>query len=207
MLEWWPRARSNRRWRGAQCQALFDQWVEQHLDELYRFAYRACGDALTAEDLVQETFYEAWKHRRPLREVREPRAWLYVILRRRYARLQRQQRRGPRLVPLDGASASVEGEGSDRLANADALQPALDAMSDTFKLPLLMVFVQGMSCAQAAEQLDVPLGTILSRVHRAKKQLRQEIRRQESGPGKDAGSESEPGSADQMPRLRIGDAG
>jgi len=185
--------------------ALFDVWVEKHATELYRFAHRLCGDIAAAEDLVQETFYEAWKHRGPLRSIREPRAWLFLILRRRYGKLRRLEQRRPWIVSLGAIQAETEAPPprSDRIEAADSLQSALDDMSDLFKLPLLMVFVQGMTCAQAAEQLDVPLGTVLSRIHRAKKQMREALRRDEEGEGNRDARESGPG---EQPRLRIGGA-
>ncbi len=187
--------------------AIFDGWVAAHAPELYRFAYRLCGDAAAAEDLVQETYYEAWKHRAPLRGIREPRAWLFRILRRRYGKLRRLEQRRPWIVSLAAIRGQTQDAGrpGDRLEASDSLQSALDEMSDLFKLPLLMVFVQGMTCAQAAEQLDVPLGTVLSRIHRAKKQLRESIRRDEQEwPGHSA--DSRESGEDEPPRLRIGGA-
>jgi len=163
--------------------ACFDAWVDAHASELYRFAYRLCGEAAAAEDLVQESFYEAWKHPRPLRTVREPQAWLFLILRRRYFRLRRtaQRRpwhmtRAPEDIPSAGAAPPEE-----RFERTDSLQRALDGMSDLYKLPLLMVFAQGMSCARAADELDLPLGTVLSRIHRAKNHLRDAIIAQDEG--------------------------
>jgi len=193
--------------RGDRDSALFDDWVDGHAVELYRFAHRLCGDIAAAEDLVQETFYEAWKHREPLRSIHDPRAWLFLILRRRYGKLRRLEQRRPWIVSLGAIRAEAEASTprSDRTEAADALQSALDGMSDLFKLPLLMVFVQGLTCTQAAEQLDVPLGTVLSRIHRAKRQLRDALRREEEGEGsqpRDA-RESGPGGP---PRLRIGGA-
>ncbi|MCI0434598.1 MAG: hypothetical protein L0271_13305, partial [Gemmatimonadetes bacterium] len=103
------------------------------------------------------------------------------------------------------ASAQADQPG-DRVEAADSLQTALDDMSDLFKLPLLMVFVQGMTCAQAAEQLDVPLGTVLSRIHRAKQQLREAIRQQdERQPGAPRDG-SDVRATEGTPRLRIGGA-
>jgi len=187
--------------------ALFDRWVDGHAPELYRFAYRLCGERATAEDLVQEAFYDVWRQRESLKAVREPRAWLFLILRRRYLRLRRMEQRRPWLVSLaaDRVPSAQTPRPDERIETADSLQSALDGMSDLFKLPLLMVFAQGMTCAQAAEQLDVPLGTVLSRIHRGKKQLREAIGRQDrvlasEQRGPDAGTRGE------LPRLRIGGA-
>ncbi|MEX2219731.1 MAG: sigma-70 family RNA polymerase sigma factor [Phycisphaerales bacterium] len=188
--------------------AIFDRWAEEQASDLYRFAYRLCGESAGAEDLVQETFYEVWKHRGPLRGIREPRAWLFLILRRRYARLRRFVQRRPWFVSLGSAEAeSVEtAQRVSRIEAADSLQAALDGMSDLFKMPLLMVIVQGLTCAQAAEALDLPLGTVLSRLHRAKQHLRDVIRRQESVRASEPRAEPGGSAADDQPRLRIGGA-
>lgn len=186
--------------------ALLDAWARAHAEELYRFAYRACGSNDTAEDLVQETFHEAWKHHGPLVEIREPRAWLFLILRRRYARLRRSEQRRPWFVVFEaaglgaaGCARGPTGEGAD---TTDELQHTLDGMDDRLKMPLLMVFMQGMTCAQAAEQLDIPLGTVLSRINRAKKQVR-EVMRDRASAGE---PDTSPGIVDGRPCLRIGGA-
>lgn len=184
--------------------ALFDRWVVDHAPELYRLAYRLCGECAAAEDLVQETFYEVWNQSSPLQSIREPRAWLLVILRRRYSRLRRQGQRRPWVVSLAAAQSaeSEAGPRPDRAETVDSLQAALDDMSDLFKWPLLMVFMHGMTCARAAEQLDLPLGTVLSRIHRAKRQLRESIGLREEVPT----VVSPTRATDDVPRLRIGGA-
>lgn len=184
----------------------FDRWVGDYAPELYRFAFRLCGESAVAEDLVQEAFYEAWKHRGPLRSIREPRAWLFVILRRRYGKWRRSEQRWMRIVSLDAvrSCAATSEPDTDHTEKADTLQSALDGMSDLLKLPLLMVFVQGMTCVQAAEQLDVPLGTVLSRIYRAKRHLRDRIDRQDNGIECKAAGGSEASGTGGQPRLRIG---
>jgi RNA polymerase sigma-70 factor (ECF subfamily) len=67
----------------------------------------------------------------------------------------------------------------DSIAGRDRLQKALDKLDDRFKEPFLMVFLEGLSCAEAAEVLGVPLGTVLSRLHRARNQLRRCLDSQE----------------------------
>jgi len=159
---------------GPKKRAMYGRWVHEHATELYRFAYRACGDRDVAEDLVQETFYEAWKSIGRLRHDDRARAWLYQILRHRYARWRRAEGRG---VPrqLDAAMlASMPGpSGMEGHMERDALQYGLDHLSDRLKAPLLMVFMEGVTCQEAADRLDLPLGTVLSRIHRAKRRLRE----------------------------------
>ena len=185
---------------------IFDRWVDEHGSDLYRLAYRLCGDKGAGEDLVQETFFEAWKYRKPLRCIREPRAWLFLILRRRYMRLRRFEQRRPWLVSLasDQESVALQDPRLEQLEGTTTLQSALDAMSDLYKLPLLMVFIQGLTCAQTADLLDIPLGTVLSRIHRAKQHLRDSMQseeRRQSSSSQGAGTHE---TSSISPSLRIG---
>jgi len=141
---------------------VYETWVRDHAADLYRMAYRLCGEAETAEDLVQEMFYHAWKDMARLRETAKARAWLYQILRHRYAHWVRSRTRR-----LPTASSD---QGAERIDPNP--QRVLDELDDTLKAPLLMVFLEGMTCQEAAEVLDIPLGTVLSRIHRARQRLR-----------------------------------
>jgi RNA polymerase sigma-70 factor (ECF subfamily) len=153
---------------------LFEGLVARHAAELYRFAYRLVGEAAAAEDLVQETFHQAWKGLAGLRDPAKGRAWLYTVLRRRWKRTLRSgtaarpegAREDAALIasPLDGPELVVE--------RREWLQHALDALDPTFRETFVLVFVAGLSCREAAGALDVPLGTVLSRLHRARQSLR-----------------------------------
>jgi len=162
-----PRTRARQR-------KLYEAWVRDHADELYRMAFRLCGDVETAEDLVQETFYHVWKDMAGLREPAKARAWLYQILRHRYAHWVRGRTRRIPAASSDRGAERLDAGPSPltRLTHQEQLQRALDELDETLKMPLLMVFLEGMTCRQAAEVLDIPLGTVLSRIHRARRRLR-----------------------------------
>ncbi len=181
----------------------YEEWVESHSAELFVFASRMCGSRDTAEELVQETFFQAWKGRAKLRHHDRVRAWLYQILRHRYAHWIRSEHR--RQAGSPGQSPEASGEAPpdrpmDRLADREALQKALDTLDDRLKVPLLMVHLEGLTCEQAAQQLDAPLGTVLSRIHRAKRHLRARLRQSD---GHDQGVDrSSPEGG--HPRLKLG---
>lgn len=164
---WNHRTRAKRR-------KLYEAWVRDHAADLYRMAYRLCGEAETAEDLVQETFYHAWKDIAGLRETAKARAWLYQILRHRYAHWVRSRTRRLPTASSDQSAERIDPNSSSltRLSHQEQLQRVLDDLDDTLKVPLLMVFLEGMTCQEAAEVLDIPLGTVLSRIHRARQRLR-----------------------------------
>ncbi len=156
----------------------YEQLVHDHARDLYRFAYRLCGRADWAEDLVQETFTEAWKSIASLRDVARGKAWLFRILRHRYSHAIRDQSRRIRpTANLEDSQATAAGRDVlDLLADRELLDQALDSLSDAFKQPFLLVFGQDLTCQEAAEVLDIPLGTVLSRIHRARVILRQRLR-------------------------------
>lgn len=179
----------------------YESWVLQWADELYRLAYRLCGSSDTADDLVQETFYHAWRSIDSLRDETRARAWLFQILRYRYAHWVRTDTRRPRIVaPLDDAIPAADNRPTalDRLERQETVQLALEALDERYRLPLMMVFMEGLTCQEAADEIGVPLGTVLSRIHRARKHLRQRLKTAEEGV---AVSRNESPS----PQLRLGD--
>ena len=180
----------------------YEQWVERHGEELYRFAYRLCGQKEQAEDLVQETFYHAWQSMGSLREEHRARAWLFRILRHRYSHQVRTASRRPRAnTPLESAperSDPAPQPPVEVMAREESLQLALDGLEDRYRVPLLMVFMEGLTCREAAEQLEIPLGTVLSRIHRGRRVMRQVLEKQE------AEAETPPSvHTQQQPRLRL----
>ena len=151
---------------------LYERAVQQHGAELLHYATRLCGRRDGAEDLVQETFCHAWRSIHTLRDDSRLRAWLFQILRRRHFRTM-QKKRFPQTVPLEHA-ADVAAPLSELspLADRESLQAGLDQLEARFKQPFLMLYLEGMSCESAARELKIPLGTLLSRVFRAKQSLR-----------------------------------
>lgn len=159
---------------------LYEQLVRQYGGDVYRFAYRLSGDKDLADDLTQEAFCEAWRSLGDLRNPERGKSWLMQILRHRFLHTVRDSGRRVQARPdmealnqLDtGDVASVLA----RLADQELLQHALDLLEDRFKEPFLLVFLEGFHCREVAELLDLPLGTVLSRIHRARIQMRASIR-------------------------------
>ncbi len=152
-------------------QAEFNRLVADHGPAMYRLAYRLLGDRHEAEDIVQETYRSAWKSRRLFRSGRGERAWLAAILRRRVA--DRWRRRAPALqlsIPPQLEPARTH----DPLRNeyTDEVQRALDRLPEELRETLLLVVVGELTHQEAADLLGVPLGTVLSRVSRARTRLR-----------------------------------
>jgi RNA polymerase sigma-70 factor (ECF subfamily) len=153
--------------------AEFDRLVAEHGPALYRMAYRMLGDQHEAEDIVQDTYRSAWKSRTLFQPGRGERAWLASILRRRV--VDRWRRRKPTTFLADDAYAELGRAGEDPLRDqyTDDVQKALARLPDELRETLLLVVVAELTHQEAAHVLAVPLGTVLSRVSRARKRLRE----------------------------------
>jgi RNA polymerase sigma-70 factor (ECF subfamily) len=151
----------------------FDRLVEEHAPALYRTAYRLTGDAHEAEDVVQEAFRSAWKSRQSFDNGLGERAWLAAILRRRVVDRWRRVHRRP--VPIGDSPLEIPVDGADPLADeyTDEMQAALALLPSELRETLLLVVVSELTHQETADLLEVPLGTVLSRVSRARKRLRE----------------------------------
>ena len=152
--------------------AEFNRLVAEHGPTLYRMAYRMVGDRHEAEDIVQETFRSAWKSRRLFEPGRGDRAWLASILRRRAAD---HWRRRPLPVFASDTQPEIGIEGDDPLRDGytDEMQRALGRLPNELRESLLLVVVGELTHQETADLLGVPLGTVLSRVSRARRRLRE----------------------------------
>jgi RNA polymerase sigma-70 factor (ECF subfamily) len=151
--------------------------VDRFYAELYRYALRLSGSASEAEDLVQEAFLTAQAKGGQIRDVGEARAWLYTVLRNVYL----QQVRSPgrqRARSLDQVPEPWSA-GDPRDLNLDfdgeALQRALQDLCEEYRTPLVLYYFGHLSYREIAAQLQVPLGTVMSRLARAKGWLRDRL--------------------------------
>jgi RNA polymerase sigma-70 factor (ECF subfamily) len=151
----------------------FNRLVTDHGPAMYRMAYRSVGDSHEAEDLVQDTYRSAWKSRQSFRPGGSERAWLASILRRRVVDHWRRPR-PPLALPGDPSlETGVEADDPLRDEFTDEVQHALSLLPDELRETLLLVVVAELTHQEAADLMEVPLGTVLSRVSRARKRLRE----------------------------------
>lgn len=152
-----------------------ERLVADHYHSLYRYAYRLTGNAVDAEDLTQESFCKAQEKWSQLREPERAKAWLFSILRNAYLHRARAEK-NHRLVSLDDV-----GEVADQAAESlpliepSKLQEALDVLPEVFRTPLILYYFEEFSYRDIAEQMDLPLGTVMSRLARAKNFLRSRL--------------------------------
>ena len=148
------------------------QLIDTHYQALYRYAYRLSGSAADAEDLTQDAFGKALARLPQLREPEKAKSWLYQILRNAYLHRVRDEKRH-RAVPLDSAAELAQPPGDDDPDIEPArLQQALDELDETFRTPIILYYFEDFSYRDIAEQMDLPIGTVMSRLARAKSHLR-----------------------------------
>jgi RNA polymerase sigma-70 factor (ECF subfamily) len=155
--------------------ANLSQWVAEHGPVLYRYAYRLTGSTADAEDLTQQTFLLGYRKLTQLRDPAGARPWLMAILRREYLRSAMKSATERRLVvPLN--VDTLPAELVDRWeVDEEALQNAINGLADVYKLVVLSFYFEDLSYREIAEQLDLPVGTVMSRLSRAKAQLRSRL--------------------------------
>lgn len=146
--------------------------VEDHYAALFRYAYRLSGQSSDAEDLTQETFVKAQAHLGQLRSPDRARPWLFSILRNAYLHRTRAERQVA-MVPLDGVGDLAEPL-PDPLPEIDPeqLQQALRELPEVYRTPVILYYFEGFGYRDIAEQMELPIGTVMSRLARAKAHLR-----------------------------------
>jgi RNA polymerase sigma-70 factor (ECF subfamily) len=154
-------------------QAEFEVVAMPHSASLLRAARRLALDHALAEDLVQETLMLAWRSFDTFRAGTNIRAWLFKILFNAFYAQGRKLRSRPTLVPMP-EGLTVESAGSVSL-EAVAVANALETLSEDHRAVLLLGVIEGFTCREIATILSVPIGTVMSRLKRARQALRDAV--------------------------------
>ncbi len=152
-----------------------EQLISEHHQAVYRYAYRLTGSIPDAEDLSQQVFLIAQQKLGQLREANRARGWLFAILRNCFFKLH--ERRRPvteATLQLDIDHVPVEVP-QDEDIDRERLQAAIDELPSHFRLVLLMFYFEECSYREIAETLELPMGTVMSRLARAKAHLRSKL--------------------------------
>lgn len=154
--------------------ASFQQLVDEHYAALYRFALSLSRRSADACDLVQQTFYIWAKQGHSLRDRGAAKAWLFTTLYREFLRIHRRDERQSSLEDLPEITDSLTDDTIDHVRSLDGPQimSALQQIDETYRAPLTLFYLEQLSYLEIASTLDVPVGTVMSRLSRGKSQLR-----------------------------------
>jgi RNA polymerase sigma-70 factor (ECF subfamily) len=147
--------------------------LEQQIKPLRRYALALVGDPARADDLVQDCLERAWSRGHLYRPGSDMRAWLFTILHNLHANAARRYNTRPKEVPLDGqpdAPATAATQGEALVLNE--LRAALTLVPDEQRQVLLLVGMEQMTYQEVANVLGIPIGTVMSRLHRGRERLR-----------------------------------
>jgi RNA polymerase sigma-70 factor (ECF subfamily) len=163
--------------------AVFEDEALPHLDTLYRVALRLTGDSSAAQDLVQDTMLRALRGWKSFRPGSNARAWLVTILRNQFINGWRSQKRSPSGIdmesipePADPQDPDPEGRFFTELVDEEVLR-AVDALPDDFREVLVLSDMEGLPYSEIAASLEIPVGTVKSRLFRARRILQGQLRR------------------------------
>lgn len=160
----------------------FEQLVDAHYTALYRFAYSLARNEMDAADLTQQTFYIWAQKGRDLRDAAKAKSWLFTTLYREFLGGRRHETRFPK-VPLDQApDEPAEAPLAAEKIDAAAALSALGKLEENFRAPLTLFYLKQFSYTEIAEVLNVPIGTVMSRLSRGKAQLRQILSDEQQNP-------------------------
>ena len=166
---------------------VFNQLVDAHYTPLFRFALSLTKNSADAGDLTQQTFFIWAKQGHALREIDKAKSWLFTTLYREFLRGRRRAGRMTALEDLGPVESDPPAPAVDVVTSMDAdlVVDALQEVDEAYRAPLTLFYMQEMSYKEIAELLEVPIGTVMSRLSRGKQQLRAALAHRESGaPGK-----------------------
>ena len=169
--------------------ATFEKQAMPYAGQLYSAALRMTRNPSDAEDVVQETYLKAYRAFGSFEDGTNLKAWLYRILTNTYINRYRKKQRRPNEVELgelqdlylyrrmgepSGASVSAEEDALAGFVDSDIID-ALESLPENFRMPVLMADVEGFSYKEIAGMLDIPIGTVMSRLHRGRKALQKKL--------------------------------
>lgn len=150
----------------------FSQLVADHYTGLHRFAQSLCRRQGLAEDLVQQTFLQWARKGQTLRDTSKAKTWLYTTLYREWLGIARREQKHEQVEFEPDLHGAADEPAEEPRVDAATLQQALEQLDENYRAPLVLFYLRELSYRDIAETLGVPIGTVMSRLSRAKDALR-----------------------------------
>jgi len=156
---------------------LFENIVKAHYEPLYRFALSLARSEADAGDLVQQTFYRWATKGEQLRDKSKVKSWLFTTLHREFLGQRRHDDKFPKveISTDDGQELAAESSSPEKQLDGASVMAALRRLDETYRAPLALFYLEEHSYRDIAEILEIPIGTVMSRISRGKELLRKII--------------------------------
>jgi len=162
---------------------VFAQLVDSHYTGLYRYALSLAKSSSDASDLTQQTFFVWAKKGHTLRDLNKAKTWLFTTLYREFLRDKRLSGRVTAIEDLSPREQEFPSAEPDPMARLDSqmVMEALQEVDPVFRAPLTLFYLQELSYQEIANALEIPIGTVMSRLSRGKAELRAYLARRAKG--------------------------
>jgi RNA polymerase sigma factor (sigma-70 family) len=167
---------------------IFEREFLPHIDAMYNFAYRITFDEASAKDLIQDTYYKAFRFIESFHEGTNAKAWLFRILKNNFINEFRKKNKEPSMVDYQDVETYYNSDDVNEVITSDLrvevlqdmigdeISNALNALAVDFRIVIILCDLEGFTYEEMSKILDIPIGTVRSRLHRARNLLRYRLK-------------------------------
>lgn len=167
---------------------IFESEFLPHIDAMYNFAYRITFDEASAKDLIQDTYYKAFRFIESFHEGTNAKAWLFRILKNNFINEFRKKNKEPAMVDYQDVETYYNSDDVNEVITSDLrvevlqdmigdeISNALNALAVDFRIVIILCDLEGFTYEEMSKILDIPIGTVRSRLHRARNLLRERLK-------------------------------
>jgi RNA polymerase sigma-70 factor (ECF subfamily) len=167
---------------------IFESEFLPHIDAMYNFAYRITFDEASAKDLIQDTYYKAFRFMESFHEGTNAKAWLFRILKNNFINEFRKKNKEPAMVDYQDVETYYNSDDVNEVITSDLrvevlqdmigdeISNALNALAVDFRIVIILCDLEGFTYEEMSKILDIPIGTVRSRLHRARNLLRDRLK-------------------------------
>jgi len=167
---------------------IFESEFLPHMEAMYNFAYRITYDEDTAKDLLQDTYFKAFKFIESFHEGTNAKAWLFRILKNSFINEFRKKNKEPTMIDYQDVETYYNSDDVNEVITndlrvevlqgmiGDEVSNALNALAVDFRIVIILCDLEGFTYEEMSKILDIPIGTVRSRLHRARNLLRERLK-------------------------------